>query len=75
MALVVGGDPNSGGASVEVFSPEGKCQHLLSSIPVGGTYLHIPVLSYIGGNIFACAGHSNGNATVNKYNLSESKKV
>jgi len=63
VALVVGGDP--AGPSVEVFSPEGKCQHLLSSIPIGGPALHIPVLAYIEGNILACAGHSYGNATVN----------
>ncbi len=62
MALVVGGNDTS----VEVFSPEGKCQHLLSSIPIGGAKYHIPVLAYIDEKIFACAGYTReGNGTVN----------
>ncbi len=75
MALVAGGHV-SAGSSVEVFSPEGKCQHLLANVPVGGSHWHIPVLAYIEGNIFACAGHSNENATVKKYFLiKRSKKL
>ena len=41
---------------MEVFSPDGKCQHQLASIPVNGSYLHYPVLAYIDGKILSCAG-------------------
>ena len=62
MALVVGGNT---GPVVEVYSPEGKCQHRLSDIPIGGTAFNTPVLAFIDENIFACAGIVNGgNGTV-----------
>jgi hypothetical protein len=61
VALVVGG---VFGPFVEVYSPEGKCQHRLTEIPIGGTKLHYPVLALIDEQIFACAGFSDGNGTV-----------
>ena len=67
VALIVGGD----GPAVEIYSPEGKCQHRLPDIPIGGIYLHIPTLSYINGKIMSCAGHSaRQNNTVSKSTFS-----
>jgi hypothetical protein len=61
VALVVGGDV---GPSVVVYSPEGRCQHRLPDIPIGGTQLHYLVLAFIDEKIFVCAGNSDGNGTV-----------
>ena len=62
VALVVGG--NDFGVCVELYSPEGKCQHSLSEIPTGSTFLHSPTLAFIDEKIYACAGQSDGNGTV-----------
>ena len=69
VALIVGGDRY--GPAVEIYSPEGKCQHRLPDIPIGGISLHIPTLSYINGKIMSCAGHSaRQNNTVSKSTFS-----
>ena len=69
VALIVGGD--SYGPAVEIYSPEGKCQHRLPDIPIRGSFLHIPTLSYINGKIMSCAGHSaSQNNTVSKSTFS-----
>ena len=62
MALVVGGDEL--GPSVEVISPDGKCQHRLPDIPAGRPFLDTPTLPYIEDNIFACVENPNGKKTV-----------
>jgi hypothetical protein len=62
VALIVGG---LRGSSVEVYSPEGKCQHLLSDIPIEATYFKQPVLAFVDNKIIACAGDSDGTGTVN----------
>ena len=56
VAIIVGGA--GVGPAVEIYSPEGKCQHRLPDIPIGGIYLHIPTLSYINSKIMSCAGYS-----------------
>ena len=69
VALIVGGDGY--GPAVEIYSPEGKCQHRLPDIPIGGIYLNIPTLSYINGKIMSCAGYSaRQNNTVSKSTFS-----
>ena len=69
VALIVGGDMY--GPAVEIYSPEGKCQHRLPDIPIGGSYLVLPTLSYINGKIMSCAGHSaSQNNTVSKSTFS-----
>jgi len=57
VAFVVGGNNNG---SVEVISPNGKCQHQLPDIPIGlyYTYFTTPVMAYIDGKILVCAGDS-----------------
>jgi hypothetical protein len=72
VALVVGGEY---GPFVEVYSPEGKCQHRLSDIPIGGNSFYFPVLALIDENIFACAGSSAGNGTVYVINYSNNIKL
>lgn len=68
VALIVGGKY---GPAVEIYSPEGKCQHRLPDIPIGGSYLRIPILSYINGKIMSCAGESAlQNNTVSKSTFS-----
>ena len=64
VALIVGGVGH--GPAVEVYSPDGKCQHQLASIPTGGLYQYVPTLAYIDGKILSCAGIGSGNATVSK---------
>ena len=69
VALIVGGDMY--GPAVEIYSPEGKCQHRLPDIPIGGSYLVLPILSYINGKIMSCAGYSAfQNNTVSKSTFS-----
>ncbi len=51
---MVGGDTDQG-KNVEIYSPDGGCQHLLREIP--DSYLdgfYRPILAYIGGKILAC---------------------
>ena len=55
VAFIVGGN---GLTSVEVYSPEGKCQHRLSDIPIEGDSFMLPVLAYIDGKILSCAGNT-----------------
>jgi hypothetical protein len=54
VALVVGGNDHK---EVELYSPEGNCQHNLAPIPVPGSQSHEPVLAYIDEKILACAGY------------------
>jgi hypothetical protein len=58
VAFVVGGNGNAGIQRVELYSPDGNCQHNLSSVPVE---LYEPVLSHIDDKIFACGGNGNKN--------------
>ncbi len=65
VALIVGSSDQ--GPAVEVYSPDGKCQHRLADIPVGGAYLHLPTLAYIDGKILSCAGDAVGNSTASVF--------
>ena len=56
VALVVGGE---GKFDVELYSPEGKCQHVLAKVPGRMTEFWRPVLAYLGGKIMACHGSEN----------------
>ena len=60
VALIVGGE---GKFDVELYSPEGQCQHLLAPIPgrIIMTEFWKPVLAYLGGKIMACHGGDNNN--------------
>ena len=51
VALVVGGFDSS---SVELYSPTGKCNHLLAPVPASG--VKNPVLVYVDEMIIACQG-------------------
>jgi hypothetical protein len=53
VAFVVGGNDHT---EVELYSPEGNCQHNLAPIPVSGLESHEPILAYIDDKILACAG-------------------
>ena len=65
VALIIGG--TASGPSVELYSPDGKCQHRLPDIPIGGLYYDRPALAFINDKILSCAGHSqNINSTVSK---------
>ena len=46
------------GPAVEVYSPDGKCQHQLANIPIEGSTLRLPTIAYIDGKILSCAGFS-----------------
>jgi hypothetical protein len=65
VALIVGSSDQ--GPAVEVYSPDGMCQHRLADIPVGGAYLHLPTLAYIDGKLLSCAGDAVGNSTASVY--------
>ena len=66
VALIIGGtSPN--GPTVELFSPDGKCQHQLADIPTRGTYLYGPALAYIENKIFSCGGRGYGITTVSLF--------
>ena len=54
--MVVGGE---GKFDVELYSPEGKCQHVLAKVPGRMTEFWRPVLAYLGGKIMACHGSEN----------------
>jgi hypothetical protein len=54
VAFVVGGSVHK---EVELYSPEGNCQHSLAQIPVSGSQSYEPVLAYIDDKILACAGY------------------
>lgn len=56
VALIVGSGGH--GPAVELYSPEGKCQHRLSDIPIEGDSFILPVLAYIDGKILSCAGNT-----------------
>ena len=56
VALIVGGE---GKFDVELYSPEGGCQHLLAPVPGRMTEFLRPVLAYLGGKIMACHGSEN----------------
>ena len=56
MAFVVGGDQTE--HAVEIFSPDGKCQHRLADIPINGSFYHIPVLALVDNGILSCGGHT-----------------
>ena len=56
VAIVVGGELN--GTAVEIFSPDGKCQHRLADIPKNGSYYHIPVLALVDNRILSCGGRA-----------------
>ena len=56
VALIVGGE---GTFDVELYSPEGGCQHLLAPVPGRMTEFLRPVLAYLGGKIMACHGSEN----------------
>ena len=53
---MVGGSIN--GLKVEVYSPDGMCQHNLAPLPVS---LNEPVPAYIDNKIFVCGGSGNRN--------------
>ena len=55
VALIIGGESETGPA-VEVFSPDGKCQHQLANIPISTLTLHLPALGYVEGKIISCGG-------------------
>ncbi len=61
VALIVGG---SDGATVEVYSPNGDCQHQLPNIPSVSGYLRYPTPAYIDGKLLSCGGHPESSATV-----------
>jgi hypothetical protein len=56
VALIVGGE---GKFDVELYSPEGLCQHLLAQVPGSMTEFWRPVLAYLDGKIMACHGSEN----------------
>jgi hypothetical protein len=62
VALIVGGN----GPVVEVYSPDGNCQQVLSDVTVGTNQLHLPALAYIDGKIICCNGHLDGSQAVSK---------
>jgi hypothetical protein len=61
VALIVGGND---GTTVEVYSPNGDCQHQLPNIPTVSGFLQYPTPAYIDGKLLACAGHPESSATV-----------
>ncbi len=63
MVLLAGGN---GQSSVEVYSPNGKCNYALAPLPTAGTNFGL-ILSYINQVIFACGGPLNKNCW--KYNV------
>ena len=54
VAFVVGG---GGHDEVEIFSPDGNCQHRLASFPLSP--IRQPVLAYIDNQVLACGGVTN----------------
>ena len=54
VAFVVGGELSG----VEIFSPDGKCQHRLADVPINGSYYHFPVLALVDDGILSCSGHT-----------------
>ncbi len=60
VALIVGGD----GPTVEVYSPNGDCQHQLPNIPTVSGGFHLPAPAYINGKLLSCGGHPGSPATV-----------
>ena len=58
VALIVG--TNEFGPAIEIYSPDGKCQHQLAHVPIDGTLFHLPAIAYINGKILSCGGHSDG---------------
>jgi hypothetical protein len=61
VALIVGGHD---GPTVEVYSPNGDCQHQLPNIPIGSGYFYWPVPAYINGKLLSCGGNPQSSATV-----------
>jgi N-acetylneuraminic acid mutarotase len=58
VAFVVGGNVHK---EVELYSPEGNCQHSLAPIPVSGSESYEPVLAFTDEKILACGGSGNKN--------------
>jgi len=58
VAFVVGG---FGHKEVELYSPDGTCQHSLAPFPVSGSEYFEPVLAFMDEKILACGGRQNKN--------------
>ena len=64
MALIVGSIGY--GPAVEVYSPDGGCQHRLASLPIGGLFHFSPTLAFVDDKILSCAGGGDGSGTVSR---------
>ena len=52
VAFVVGHSQT--GHAVEIFSPDGKCQHRLADIPINGSNFQSLVIALVDNGIFSC---------------------
>jgi hypothetical protein len=69
VAFLVGGYYNYNQA--EVYSPEGKCQFVISPVPTSGQQFSIPTLANIDNKIIACPSHSYDTPNCWTYNVTE----
>ena len=73
VALIIG--TSESGPAVEVFSPDGNCQHQLASIPALVTSWSYPTIAYIGGNILSYGGDKSVSYTICYPSQSEMSKA